>query len=441
MSSPIISVKGIGKQYKLGLTHGGRNYKTLRDTIAYKSKNLLQIPRNLRSKSDGNNCQGHKYQMSKTIHPRKFWALRNISFEVQQGEVLGIIGKNGAGKTTLLKVLSQITEPTEGEIRIRGRVASLLEVGTGFHPELTGRENIFMNGAILGMSRYEIKKKFDEIVAFAEVEKFIDTPVKRYSSGMYVRLAFAVAAHLEPEILLVDEVLAVGDVSFQKKSAKKMKEVSGEGRTVLFVSHNLFLVRTMCSRCLLLDKGELIANGNPNSVIGMYLTKDRSKRLYRKFKKSDHVYGVSKVRVEDIAIVDDLGNILKEVLYHQPIRVRVNLNVLSYVQAAKFSLGVVTADNVNVLMTHSFDNDDDYHELYQGKYEANIGLENILKPGEYKIEFGGHHLPSTVSLCHIPDALYFHISDRPFIENEAPAFCNRNSLVDANSNWKIELFS
>jgi len=200
------------------------------------------------------------------------WALKNVSFEVQQGEVLGIIGRNGAGKTTLLKILSRVTEPTKGEVKIRGRVGSLLEVGTGFHPELTGRENIFLNGAILGMRKEEIKKKFDEIVAFAEIEKFLDTPVKRYSSGMYVRLAFAVAAHLEPEILLVDEVLAVGDAQFQRKCLGKMGEVAKGGRTVLFVSHNMGAIEQLCSSAILLKNGK-IANNNKDvlSVVKDYV--------------------------------------------------------------------------------------------------------------------------------------------------------------------------
>jgi lipopolysaccharide transport system ATP-binding protein len=203
----------------------------------------------------------------------EFWALNDVSFEIKQGERVGIIGRNGAGKSTLLKVLSRITEPTSGRITIRGRVASLLEVGTGFHPELTGRENIFLNGAILGMSRSEIRKKFDEIVAFAEVEKFLDTPVKRYSSGMYVRLAFAVAAHLEPEILVVDEVLAVGDAQFQKKCLGKMEEVSkNEGRTVLFVSHNMGVVNQLCQNAILMQNGRAISYGDVNSVIQDYLS-------------------------------------------------------------------------------------------------------------------------------------------------------------------------
>ena len=205
----------------------------------------------------------------------EFWALKDVSFEVKRGEVVGIIGRNGAGKSTLLKILSRITEPTSGRITIEGRVASLLEVGTGFHPDLTGRENIFLNGAILGMSRVEIKRKFDEIVAFAEIEKFLDTPVKRYSSGMYVRLAFAVAAHLEPEILIVDEVLAVGDAEFQKKCLGKMSEVAQSGRTILFVSHNMGAIRNLCDRCLLLTKGSLTTIGRTAEVIHQYGASNR----------------------------------------------------------------------------------------------------------------------------------------------------------------------
>src|SRR5205807_47703 len=207
----------------------------------------------------------------------EFWALKDVSFEVKQGEVVGIIGRNGAGKSTLLKILSRITEPTEGRVRIRGRVASLLEVGTGFHPELTGRENIFVNGAILGMTRAEVKRKFDEIVAFAEIEKFLDTPVKRYSSGMYVRLAFAVAAHLEPEILLVDEVLAVGDAQFQKRCLGKMHDVAHNGRTILFVSHNMAAIEQLCSGAILLKRGHLSrSNNDVRGIIRQYLMMDES---------------------------------------------------------------------------------------------------------------------------------------------------------------------
>ncbi|MDQ6911314.1 MAG: ABC transporter ATP-binding protein [Verrucomicrobiota bacterium] len=247
-----IRVENLGKSYKLGgTTQKGARYRTLRDTLAEGAQHFFRRNRS-------------------TEKHHEFWALRDVSFNVQEGEVVGIIGRNGAGKSTLLKILSRITEPTTGKIRIRGRVASLLEVGTGFHPELTGRENVFLNGAILGMSRAEIKARFDEIVAFAEIEQFLDTPVKRYSSGMYVRLAFAVAAYLEPEILIVDEVLAVGDSEFQRKCLGKMREVSQGGRTVLFVSHNLVAVQMLCSRVILLTKGSIAADGTPAVSIHSY---------------------------------------------------------------------------------------------------------------------------------------------------------------------------
>ena len=256
MSEPIIRVENLGKCYRIH--HESRErYTSLRDVIAKKVKGLFQ-------------------PSSHIPHPSSdedFWALKDVSFEVNQGDVVGIIGRNGAGKSTLLKILSRITEPTKGRITLNGRIASLLEVGTGFHPELTGRENIYLNGAILSMTKLEIKIKFDEIVAFAEVERFLDTPVKRYSSGMYVRLAFAVAAHLEPEILVVDEVLAVGDAEFQKKCLGKMQEVSRGGRTVLFVSHNMSAVRSLCASAMLLDGGRLKTTGAVSAVTDLYLRK------------------------------------------------------------------------------------------------------------------------------------------------------------------------
>jgi len=243
---PIIKVEGLSKQYQIGSHEAA--YLTLRES-------LMQV-----------------FKPGRTRAPKEFiWALRDLSFEATPGDVIGVIGRNGAGKSTLLKVLSRITEPTKGRVELFGRVGSLLEVGTGFHPELTGRENIFLNGAILGMRRAEIFSKFDEIVAFAEVEKFVDTPVKRYSSGMYLRLAFAVAAFLESEILLVDEVLAVGDANFQKKCLGKMRDVSASGRTVLFVSHNMAAVEGLCNRCLFISEGRLEGDGTPHELVTKYL--------------------------------------------------------------------------------------------------------------------------------------------------------------------------
>lgn len=262
MNKPIIEVKNLSKVYNIGHEQkSAPGTLTFRDSLTQTLRKPLEI------------FTGHR------IEQEKFWALKDVNFEVNQGDVVGIIGRNGSGKSTLLKVLSRIVEPTEGEITMRGRVASLLEVGTGFHPELTGRENVYFNGAILGMSQKEIKSKFDEIVAFSEVEKFLDTPVKFYSSGMYVRLAFAVAAHLDPDILIVDEVLAVGDAAFQKKCLGKMKDVAGQGRTVLFVSHNISSVRELCTKGILISQGQLSEYGSINSVISAYTNAGTKERI------------------------------------------------------------------------------------------------------------------------------------------------------------------
>ncbi|MDL1891420.1 ABC transporter ATP-binding protein, partial [Sphingobacteriales bacterium CHB3] len=258
MPEIVITVDKVSKKYIIAHQNVDRN-PTIKDAFAGTARSLM---RRFRTPLDTSPLNTTK---------EEFWALSDISFQIGQGDRVGIIGRNGAGKSTLLKILSRITEPTKGRIVLKGRVASLLEVGTGFHPELTGRENIFLNGAVLGMSRSETRRKFDEIVDFAEVEKFLDTPVKRYSSGMYVRLAFAVAAHLEPEILIVDEVLAVGDIAFQKKCLGKMEHVASEGRTVLFVSHNMPSVLSLTRRCILLEKGLVVAIGETERVVGQYL--------------------------------------------------------------------------------------------------------------------------------------------------------------------------
>jgi len=260
MSAPTataLRVDGLAKRYRVGaLLARGNN---LREVVTERLKATARRIASRKARQERSAAQ-------------EFWALRDVSFELQTGEVLGLVGQNGAGKSTLLKILSRITEPTAGRVELFGRVASLLEVGTGFHPELTGRENIYLNGTILGMRKREIDRKFDEIVAFSEVERFLETPVKRYSSGMYVRLAFAVAAHLEPEILLVDEVLSVGDAAFQKKCLGKMDDIAHEGRTVLFVSHNMAAVERLCTRALLLDRGRAVLSGAPREVIARYLS-------------------------------------------------------------------------------------------------------------------------------------------------------------------------
>ena len=311
MSNIAIEVKNISKKYELGLIGGG----TLMESLGNRLK---------RNKTQSSNAQ-----------EKEFWALRDLSFTVERGDVVGIIGKNGAGKSTLLKVISRITQPSSGQITINGRVASLLEVGTGFHPELTGRENIFLNGSILGMTRKEIKTKFDEIVDFSGVEKFIDTPVKRYSSGMYVRLAFAVAAHLEPEILVIDEVLAVGDIEFQKKCLGKMKEVSErKERTVLFVSHNMTSVKNLCSSVILLERGQIAFNGDTGEGVNRYLSVDQvfnndlstiqdrggnGKLIFNRVYITDDPANLSKNKLVNGAegfIIVELKNLTKEVINH-----------------------------------------------------------------------------------------------------------------------------
>jgi lipopolysaccharide transport system ATP-binding protein len=279
MSNTVISVENLSKKYIIGHRHEQQRYTALRDVIVNKAKSVTKRVNLLRENTSNIS--------SSSFSEEEFWALKDISFEIKQGDRVGIVGRNGAGKSTLLKVLSRITEPTNGRIKIRGRIASLLEVGTGFHPELTGRENTYLNGAILGMSKVEIHNRFDEIVEFAGVEKFLDTPVKHYSSGMYVRLAFAVAAHLEPEILIVDEVLAVGDAQFQKKCLGKMQEAASEGRTVIFVSHNMPSIKSFCNMGMMLDGGKVVTVGTAKETIEKYLNAgiEKTKKSTLTFRK------------------------------------------------------------------------------------------------------------------------------------------------------------
>lgn len=302
----IIKVKGISKRYQLGHIV---SHKNITNPFRRGWQRLM----------------GHPSQEEVT---EDFWALKDINFEVKQGEIVGIIGKNGAGKSTLLKILSRITDPTEGRIELNGRVSSLLEIGTGFNPELTGRENIFLNGAILGMSRMEIRSRFEEIVAFAEVEKFLDTPVKRYSSGMYVRLAFAVAAHLEPEILIVDEVLAVGDSSFQKKCLGKMKEVGQEGRTVLFVSHNMGTISRLCPRAILLNQGKVISDGQVHHVIKTYLQEGTGTGALTRWEEIESAPGDEVARLLSVRVRTEGGETSEYIDIRKPVGIEMEYEVL-----------------------------------------------------------------------------------------------------------------
>lgn len=296
MSDWIIKAEGLGKKYQIKHQAERQRYVALRDVIAERVKGFFRASPHRHGQAEGLRAGSNV----STIE--EFWALKDVSFEIKQGEVVGIIGRNGAGKSTLLKILSRITEPTKGRVTLRGRVASLLEVGTGFHPELTGRENIYLNGGILGMTRAAIGRKFDEIVAFAEVEKFLDTPVKRYSSGMYVRLAFAVAAHLEPEILIVDEVLAVGDAEFQKKCLGKMHGMAEGGRTVLFVSHNMAAIKSLTTRAIVLDSGRIQFQGATEDAIERYTQTPGARTAEKKaWGKGGHTC------IHSACLVDELG--------------------------------------------------------------------------------------------------------------------------------------
>jgi lipopolysaccharide transport system ATP-binding protein len=371
MSDIAIRVENLGKLYHIGQR---QRYKALRDTLTDGMYAPLRAMRSLIS--------GQRSAAGSLASNNYIWALKDISFDVKCGEVIGIIGRNGAGKSTLLKILSRITEPTEGYAEIRGRVGSLLEVGTGFHPELTGRENIYLNGAILGMKKAEIERKFDEIVAFAEVEKFIETPVKHYSSGMYLRLAFAVAAHLDPEILLVDEVLAVGDAAFQRKCLGRMQEVARVGRTVLFVSHNMDAVRKLCNRAALLVQGRLEMFADTEGVLHRYLESGA---------KSQTVYNISLPTSDDVPgyaykliIEDGNGKPVISIPVGQPWQVRVYFRLIKKTEHFIIALGLRSEANVTLRTTWSKP-----LTLEAGEYQVLFREETIiLGTGRYCLVLG-----------------------------------------------------
>ena len=361
---PIIRVEGLSKLYYLG--GSGAAYSTLRETVMEVARKPLRYLR-----SGSNNSQ-------------ILWALKDVSFDVMPGDVVGIIGRNGAGKSTLLKVLSRIVEPTAGRVELYGRVASLLEVGTGFHPELTGRENIYLNGSILGMTRREIETKFDEIVAFAEVEKFIDTPVKRYSSGMYVRLAFAVAAHLEPEILVVDEVLAVGDASFQKKCLGRMRDVASMGRTVIFVSHNMAAVSSLCSKAMVLWQGQVeYPLGSVEGAVQQYLSQVHKITKMKLAERTDR-QGNGRVRIEDFATFDSQGNELEYLATGQEVDFRIYYSSNeSNVQNVSVAIGITSNSGSFVSMLSNQVAGDTFESIAHDGYFTCKIKKLPLMPGNY----------------------------------------------------------
>jgi lipopolysaccharide transport system ATP-binding protein len=366
MNDIAIRCEGLGKKYRIGERE---SYKALRDTIT----DAVSAPfRRLRKSKNSNPA----------ISNAEFWALKDISFEVKRGEVVGIIGRNGAGKSTLLKILSRITAPTTGEVEIRGRVGSLLEVGTGFHPELTGRENIFLNGTILGMKKQEIKHNFDEIVAFAEIEKFLDTPVKRYSSGMYVRLAFAVAAHLESEILIVDEVLAVGDIAFQKKCLGKMSDVARDGRTILFVSHNMGAIQRLCRECMLFDAGRKLNQGLSAVILPEYFS------MSNKYNESNSVDLTDKDYDLRIRVLDESGNQTKIWRFGQ--RLTIEVDVFTAVPLCRPAVDIsIHSDEQTRLFALQSDKLGDTPEIIMESWNVKFIIDNPrLTASEMYIDIG-----------------------------------------------------
>lgn len=391
---PIIKVENLGKQYRIGARQAA--YGTLRETIVDLARAPLRRLRN-RNGSNGNDT---------------IWALKNVGFEVKPGEVVGIIGRNGAGKSTLLKILSRITEPTTGVVELYGRVASLLEVGTGFHPELTGRENIFLNGAMLGMRKAEIERKFNEIIAFSEIEKFADTPVKRYSSGMYVRLAFAVAAHLEPEILLIDEVLAVGDAGFQKKCLDKMKDVSQHGRTVLFVSHNMPAITRLCERTILLDDGKMLQDGASHQVVSTYLRSGSGTSALRRWSDPTRAPGNGIARLLAVRVRTEENETKEAIDIRRPVGIEMEYEVLQSGHILAPNYHFLNEEGINVFIAT------DHDPLWRrrprpvGRYLSTAWISgNFLAEGTVIVGVALSTFDPAVIHFYEPDAVAFQVID------------------------------
>lgn len=365
--SSIISVENLSKKYII-TSSGKKKYGMLRDEIVTKTKNIFSSSKE--SKED-------------------FWALKNVSFEVNEGDRVGIIGRNGAGKSTLLKILSRVTEPTEGTITLRGKVASLLEIGTGFHPELTGTENIFFNGSILGMTRNEIKRKFDEIVAFAEVEQFLNTPLKRYSSGMYLRLAFAVAAHLDPEILVIDEVLAVGDAAFQKKCLSKMEDVSKQGRTILFVSHNISTISALCNTAIFIKNGQLIKQGNVEETVKEYLSENQkliSEGIIPRSLHRRNNYTTGEAFIEKISLSNSEGKISDEFYFGESIKFIIEIAVEKKIDDAYVQVILYNQTGERILSLNDVNsNQYSFKDYKVGRHQIAINCTTKLLPNDFNI--------------------------------------------------------
>ncbi len=396
MSTPIIKIEHLSKRYMI--THEIGKGDNLRHALERALRNPVRWIRSI----------GERRSRAQ----EDFWALRDINLEIEHGEVVGIIGRNGAGKSTLLKILSRISEPTEGRVRLRGRTASLLEVGTGFHPELTGRENIFMNGAILGMSRAEIKRKFDEIVSFADIERFLDTPVKRYSSGMYVRLAFAVAAHVDPEILVVDEVLAVGDASFQKKCLDKMDAASRIGRTVLFVSHNMQAVARLSSRCVLLEQGRIVLDGPAQQVTSAYLNAGNGITAVREWHDLSKAPGDDVVRLTAVRVRSEDGQCVNAIDIRRPVGIELQYEVMRPGFVFHPHFGVSNENGLTLFIAQDVDPAWRRRPRPSGRYVSTGWIPgNFLAEGGLSIAVNVMTLEPEINRVSIRDAVYFRVID------------------------------
>jgi len=425
---PIIEVENISKSYTIShQTDVKAGYDTIKDDFA----KLIKKP------------FGGTGESSRET----FWALKNLSFEVNQGEIFGVVGKNGSGKSTLLKILSRIIDPTEGEIRMKGRVASLLEVGTGFHPELTGRENVYFNGSMLGMSRQEIERKFDDIVAFSEVEKFLDTPVKFYSSGMFVRLAFAVAAHLDSEILILDEVLSVGDAGFQRKSLKKIKSTMQEGRTVLFVSHSMGAVQQLCSRGMVLKDGKLEMIGKISDVVNSYLSKnldqtldslDETTSIVKKLKPEMYASSTDKMRFERIELVKKRAG-PPTLHFNEPIEIKITINARAPIENCRAGITLQTYDGTMIGLSHSNDNDrKNLPDLGKGPHTFSVRLSNPLRPGKYLLGVSAYEDIKSKKRAnmYVPGALSLEIL--PETESGLIAPEQDTSILTFDGEWTVD---
>jgi lipopolysaccharide transport system ATP-binding protein len=413
MTDIVIKAENLGKMYTIGHQAERSGYMALRDVLMQNARTLWNKTKDL--------ATGKAIIQGDTLE--EVWALKNVSFEIKRGEAVGIIGRNGAGKSTLLKILSRITEPSTGRVTIKGRMASLLEVGTGFHPELSGRENIYLNGAILGMTRAEIKRKFDEIVAFAEVDKFLDTPVKRYSSGMYIRLAFAVAAHLEPEILIVDEVLAVGDAEFQRKCLGKMEDVSKEGRTVLFVSHNMGAISKLCQRSILLVDGKKRLDNLSIDVISQYINLGSEGQGERVWASSKTAPGNDKVRLRAVRIVSD-NTMTADVDIQKDILVEVEYWNLKPGTRISVSIHLLEKMGIEVLASANLHSTNLVRDEWFGKpYPPGLFRTTCVLPGNFLNE--GHYKINVILLTDVSsvelierDVVSFTIHDTGVMRQE-----------------------